>query len=260
MPALVPDDIKSITVIKGAEAAALWGSRGANGVIIIITKDIVLQLKNIYTHEPIPKATISIQEGDSVFLTTVADDSGRIKIPGLVTGKQYSIKASAVGFEKYDQHITFSPGEKLKEIFLEREMVECLPVFLKAKTTIAKRHLKGCGGTLYCRTSGLLIEDVKEGKTSQSIAQKNVIARLFPNPATAGSIITIEFTIEEKLPMVLVVADAKGSLINKFNVSSTFGKNHFSFTADSRLAAGFYFLNLTTSTGNTVASQKLIIQ
>lgn len=35
---LNPDDIESITVLKGASAAALYGSRGGNGVINIITK------------------------------------------------------------------------------------------------------------------------------------------------------------------------------------------------------------------------------
>jgi len=33
-----PDDIESITVLKGPNAAALYGSRGANGVILITTK------------------------------------------------------------------------------------------------------------------------------------------------------------------------------------------------------------------------------
>ena len=33
-----PDDIESMTVLKGAPAAALYGSRAANGVIMITTK------------------------------------------------------------------------------------------------------------------------------------------------------------------------------------------------------------------------------
>ena len=33
-----PDDIQSITVLKGAAASALYGSRAANGVIMIVTK------------------------------------------------------------------------------------------------------------------------------------------------------------------------------------------------------------------------------
>ena len=33
-----PDDIESINVLKGAAASALYGSRAANGVVIITTK------------------------------------------------------------------------------------------------------------------------------------------------------------------------------------------------------------------------------
>ena len=36
--AINPDDIESMTVLKGGAAAALYGSRGANGVILITTK------------------------------------------------------------------------------------------------------------------------------------------------------------------------------------------------------------------------------
>ncbi|GHT54797.1 SusC/RagA family TonB-linked outer membrane protein [Bacteroidia bacterium] len=35
---VAPDDIESLTVLKGASATALYGSRGANGVIIVTTK------------------------------------------------------------------------------------------------------------------------------------------------------------------------------------------------------------------------------
>ena len=36
---LNPEDIESLSVLKGITAAALYGSRGANGVIIVTTKD-----------------------------------------------------------------------------------------------------------------------------------------------------------------------------------------------------------------------------
>ena len=39
LAAINPDDIKSISVLKGGAAAALYGSRASNGVIIIKTKD-----------------------------------------------------------------------------------------------------------------------------------------------------------------------------------------------------------------------------
>ncbi len=52
-----PDDIATITVLKGGTAAALYGSRAANGVIIITTKSgkaqkgIGVQLNSTYTRE-----------------------------------------------------------------------------------------------------------------------------------------------------------------------------------------------------------------
>ena len=38
MSQINPDDIESITVLKGSNAAALYGSQGANGVVLITTK------------------------------------------------------------------------------------------------------------------------------------------------------------------------------------------------------------------------------
>jgi len=40
-----PDDIESVTVLKGAAASALYGSRAANGVIVITTKKPILKIK-----------------------------------------------------------------------------------------------------------------------------------------------------------------------------------------------------------------------
>lgn len=42
-----PDDIESVTVLKGPSAAALYGSRGSNGALIITTKSGVKQKKGI---------------------------------------------------------------------------------------------------------------------------------------------------------------------------------------------------------------------
>ena len=53
MSSINPDDIATITVLKGASAAALYGSRAANGVILITTKKgsavKVLVLRSIQT-------------------------------------------------------------------------------------------------------------------------------------------------------------------------------------------------------------------
>ena len=51
-----PDDIEKVTVLKGTEAAALYGSRGSNGVIIITTKQPAAIKKKYFHSEEIKKA------------------------------------------------------------------------------------------------------------------------------------------------------------------------------------------------------------
>ncbi|MCP9200887.1 MG2 domain-containing protein [Gramella sp. GC03-9] len=48
---LVPNDILSMEVLKGAEATALYGARAKNGVVIITTKAGVQQLENVETRK-----------------------------------------------------------------------------------------------------------------------------------------------------------------------------------------------------------------
>ena len=55
---LTPDDIESMSILKGANAAALYGSRATNGVIVITTKrgdgakkGIGIQVSTSYTYD-----------------------------------------------------------------------------------------------------------------------------------------------------------------------------------------------------------------
>ncbi|HEY9047740.1 MAG TPA: SusC/RagA family TonB-linked outer membrane protein [Ohtaekwangia sp.] len=80
--AINPDDIESITVLKGGTAAALYGSRGANGVILITTKKgraqkgIGIEYNSTYTLEKIsvfPDFQYEYGQGDGgVMPTTLA--------------------------------------------------------------------------------------------------------------------------------------------------------------------------------------------
>ena len=49
---LNPDDIESMNILKGASAAALYGSQAANGVILITTKKGKAGMQRI-TYSPI---------------------------------------------------------------------------------------------------------------------------------------------------------------------------------------------------------------
>ncbi|UZR97799.1 SusC/RagA family TonB-linked outer membrane protein [Chondrinema litorale] len=57
-----PDDIESIQVLKGASAAALWGSRAANGVILIKTKSGSEGRTNISFRSTVSMDKISVRQ------------------------------------------------------------------------------------------------------------------------------------------------------------------------------------------------------
>ena len=79
------NDIESVEVLKGASAAALWGSRAANGVIMITTKDgdagtVKMNYKRTMSfdevHERIPMNKVWGQGRDGVFGATRAESWG----------------------------------------------------------------------------------------------------------------------------------------------------------------------------------------
>ena len=52
---LNPNDIESVTALKGGQAATLYGSDGANGVLMITTKEVVANRKLLLPARPILK-------------------------------------------------------------------------------------------------------------------------------------------------------------------------------------------------------------
>lgn len=46
-----PNDVESVTVLKDAAAASIWGARSANGVIVVTTKKVKrIKFKLMYRH------------------------------------------------------------------------------------------------------------------------------------------------------------------------------------------------------------------
>ncbi len=82
---LNPSDIESVQVLKGASAAALWGSRAANGVIVITTKSgkegkLNISYKSTYSfdkvHERIPMQSVWGQGRNGAYSPTLAEAWG----------------------------------------------------------------------------------------------------------------------------------------------------------------------------------------
>jgi TonB-linked SusC/RagA family outer membrane protein len=96
--AINPDDIESMTVLKGGAAAALYGSRGANGVILITTKKgkaqkgIGVEYNGTYTMENVsvfPDFQYEYGQGDGGVMPTTlaaAQASGRRSFGARIDG------------------------------------------------------------------------------------------------------------------------------------------------------------------------------
>lgn len=85
-----PNDIESITVLKDAAAASIWGARSGNGVIVITTK------KGRYGQDSRVSATVN---------TTIGRKPDLSYVPNMLTGDYISVEQSLFEQGFYDSRI-----------------------------------------------------------------------------------------------------------------------------------------------------------
>lgn len=96
MSLLNPDDIASITVLKGASASALYGSQGANGVILVTTKKgkegrLSVNVSSSFTVDQVMSLPKLQSEYQSASVGNPIAENGRVSDP-----KSWGAKASGL--------------------------------------------------------------------------------------------------------------------------------------------------------------------
>jgi TonB-linked SusC/RagA family outer membrane protein len=91
-----PDDVESMTILKGASAAALYGSQGANGVILITTKSgkegaIRVNVNSTFTADNVVSLPKLQTEYQSLSVGEAIAENGRVSDP-----KSWGAKASGL--------------------------------------------------------------------------------------------------------------------------------------------------------------------
>lgn len=91
-----PDDIESMTILKGASASALYGSQGANGVILITTKSgkdgkVSIDINSSFTIEDVISLPKLQSEYQSLSVGEPIEVNGRVADP-----KSWGAKASGL--------------------------------------------------------------------------------------------------------------------------------------------------------------------
>jgi TonB-dependent SusC/RagA subfamily outer membrane receptor len=262
--AIDPKDIKSIDILKGPAASAIYGYRGANGVIIITTRQTKFRkfiIKDFLDGNRIAGATVSFISADKKdTIMMMANDSGVVTTDKLKGSVNYEISVSATGYKLQVQGFKISYDKKEQEVMLEREIKICKEVII---TSYGYCH--GCRGGYSCtRVSKCSLLNVIDTTISFSynpnpIVFESAVPRIFPNPAQRGKAITVETTSQSGGPLEIKLTSLDGRLLFSQPQKTIKGLNRFIINTDPRWSAGIYFVQLYENR-KILASNKVIIQ
>lgn len=125
---LNPEDVESIQVLKGASAAALWGSRAANGVIVITTKQgsfnqkMKISLSTTYSMDQINRKhplQTSFGQGSGGNYSPTSANSWGDKIADRSGGSD-DVNTSADYFQGYNGDIIYPiTGKNSREVYTD---------------------------------------------------------------------------------------------------------------------------------------------
>jgi TonB-dependent SusC/RagA subfamily outer membrane receptor len=253
-------EIEEISVLKGAEAMAVFGSQGVNGVILITTKQSLLRkfiIKDSIKVNRIAGATVTFtSKYNKDTFQFAANDSGVVETSKLKNGRNYKVTVSAIGYS--DTTFLFQNGEKysVKEFLLSQNVKVCEEVIVKNSKGFGCRLVTDIT-TLYCHVSGIRITLFKQQEITPRVFLQ---FRAYPNPVQKGDIINIEVNSSEEKPLKLNLLNQAGQIMLSESKKSYKGINRFTINTDSRRAAGIYFLQIVYENGQLAASQKIIIQ
>ena len=122
-----PDDVESMTILKGASAAALYGSQGANGVILITTKSgkegkIKVNFNSTLTIDNVVSLPKLQTEYQSLSVGGAISENGRVTDPKSWGGKTSGLSNTVDDFFNTGQTLTnsfsLSAGNKIAQTYL----------------------------------------------------------------------------------------------------------------------------------------------
>jgi TonB-linked SusC/RagA family outer membrane protein len=118
-----PDDIESITILKDAAACALYGSEGANGVIVITTKrgDNIKPRVSVSTllTLTLPQKPIPLLTGDQYKTIILEEYQNRYNMDPLYTPSDLFLNPGDPMYENFNNN-TYWPGEVNRNGYLQQ--------------------------------------------------------------------------------------------------------------------------------------------
>lgn len=107
---------------------------------------------------------------------------------------------------------------------------------------------------------GMVKRITSETSTTEIKIKTAPIPRLFPNPATAGTLITIAYKEDDPMPDMVEIFTVAGQLVRKEKISVSKDASVFNLNLPSTLKPGMYLLKFTDSKNMVHHTEKLVIQ
>ena len=243
-----PNEILSITILKDAEAQALYGSRGINGVIIIETKrsgPLQFVVKDLIDGHPIPLATVSLisKEHKNIF-SAKTNDTGFISFKYAGWDE---IIVSAIGY-KNDTIKNFAAFSN-REILLKRDYKNCNEVVVVSQGATRCIHCSSCCFRIIRSTTAAAQETTGL-----------VNLKIYPDPVNRGQPFNIEFQGQQIANVVIRMVAADGKIIFQKEVKVEEGFQHLAISTESKWAAGSYFIQLISNKEKPILQKQIVIQ
>jgi TonB-dependent SusC/RagA subfamily outer membrane receptor len=259
-----PNDIESISVLKGQEATTLFGSRGEPGIVIIRTKiKGRITIKDGVSGEIISGATLDIvsDELGQHKIRVLSDSLGRVTVNKITTGAKYDLKVNNIGYKTYNASINAETIRTGYSISLQRNYSD-----LKEVVVTSGRHIRCiCLPTPYnvvqvlaCRQSGVKIVSVSEDTKVVANVEKGI--KFYPNPVSCSQQLSIEFEDSKTEKISLRLFSLDGKLVGMKEYVAIEGANKINYSISSQLASGAYSIQLIGENNNLIKTEKLIIQ
>ncbi len=157
---LSPSEIESIEVLKDASAAAIYGSRGANGVVVITTKE---------GKEGKPSISLNMSYGTSEVINTLdfLNAAQYVELISEAGENVGQLEAAEAGFDRISQGTDWRNGEvdtDWEEFSYQRGYTRDVDLSISGGSAKTKYFLSGA----YNKTKGILVSNGLERISARS--------------------------------------------------------------------------------------------
>jgi hypothetical protein len=258
-----PNDIENITVLKGSEAATLFGCGREPGVIIIRTKvKGTINIKDAVSGEVISGASVDLFYGEhgQHRIRVLSDSFGRVAVNKIPTGMKYDLQVSNIGYKTYSASIKAETVKAGYSVSLQRNYSELKEVVVTSGQLIRCRKIIYSVAKTFCDC----LDEIRIVRSTSiySVNSKDVERdlKIYPNPVSRSQQVSIEFENAKTEKISLRLFSLDGKLVEMREYEAVEGANRISYSVNPEMTAGAYVIQLINGNGKIIKTDKLIIQ